>query len=127
MPRPVAATPVLAQRVEQWREHTRVQALRLEARARLMRLMQRTVQWLHEDGPQQGVDGPRFACSCSRDRVSTMLKGLGEEEVQGIIDERGSVEVGCEFCGQQYRYDAVDAAQLFTEPEKQPPGSHNIQ
>ena len=51
----LAATPVLAQRVEQWREHTRVQALRLEARARLMRLMQRTVQWLHEDGPQQGV------------------------------------------------------------------------
>ena len=77
--------------------------------------------------PQQGVDGPRFACSCSRDRVSAMLKGLGEEEVQDIVDERGSVEVGCEFCGQQYRYDAVDAKQLFTEPEKQPPGSRNIQ
>ena len=77
--------------------------------------------------PQQGVDGPRFACSCSRDRVSAMLRGLGEEEVQDIVDERGSVEVGCEFCGQQYRYDAVDAKQLFTEPEKQPPGSRNIQ
>ncbi|WP_347255517.1 bifunctional [glutamate--ammonia ligase]-adenylyl-L-tyrosine phosphorylase/[glutamate--ammonia-ligase] adenylyltransferase [Brachymonas denitrificans] len=51
----LAATPALAQRVEQWRDHARVQALRLETRARLMRLMQRTVQWLHEDGPQQGV------------------------------------------------------------------------
>ncbi|QIL81286.1 Hsp33 family molecular chaperone HslO [Diaphorobacter sp. HDW4A] len=77
--------------------------------------------------PQQGVDGPRFACSCSRERVSAMLKGLGEEEVQSVLDERGSVEVGCEFCGQQYRYDAVDAAQLFTELEKQPPGSRNVQ
>ena len=77
--------------------------------------------------PQQGVDGPRFACSCSRERVSNMLRGLGEEEVQSVIDERGSVEVGCEFCGQQYHYDPVDAAQLFTEREKQPPGSTNIQ
>ncbi|MBF5003480.1 Hsp33 family molecular chaperone HslO [Diaphorobacter caeni] len=77
--------------------------------------------------PQQGVDGPRFACSCSRERVSAMLKGLGEEEVQSVLDERGSVEVGCEFCGQQYRYDAVDTAQLFTEPQMQPPGSRNIQ
>ncbi|QNP48088.1 Hsp33 family molecular chaperone HslO [Diaphorobacter aerolatus] len=77
--------------------------------------------------PQQGVDGPRFACSCSRERVSNMLRGLGEEEVQSVLDERGSVEVGCEFCGQQYHYDAVDAAQLFTEREKQPPGPRNIQ
>ncbi len=77
--------------------------------------------------PQQGTDGPRFACTCSRDRVSAMLRGLGQEEVQSVLDERGSVEVGCEFCGQQYRYDAVDAVQLFTDIEKQPPGSGNIQ
>ncbi len=77
--------------------------------------------------PQQGPDGPRFACTCSRDRVSNMLRGLGQDEVDGVIEERGLVEVGCEFCGQQYRYDAVDVAQLFTEPGTLPPGSRNIQ
>lgn len=77
--------------------------------------------------PLQGDDGPRFACTCSRERVSNMLRGLGEEEVQSVIDERGLVEVGCEFCGKQYRYDSVDAAQLFTGREKQPPASNNIQ
>ena len=56
---------------------------------------------------------PRFACNCSRERVSGMLRSLGAAEVQSIIDERGLVNVGCDFCGVQYRFDAVDAAQLF--------------
>ena len=77
--------------------------------------------------PQQGENGPHFACSCSRERVSTMLRGLGEEEVRSVLDERGSVEVGCEFCGQQYVYDTVDAEQLFKAPSAQPPASANIQ
>ena len=76
---------------------------------------------------QQGADGPYFSCTCSRERVSAMLRGLGEEEVRSVIEERGAVDVACEFCGQQYHYDAVDAEQLFTGLLKQPPGSSNIQ
>jgi glutamate-ammonia-ligase adenylyltransferase len=36
------------ERVAQWREHPRVRALRDEARARLLRLVQRTAQWIRE-------------------------------------------------------------------------------
>lgn len=77
--------------------------------------------------PQQGADGPRFACSCSRTRVGNMLRSLGEPEVQSILDERGAIEVGCEYCGQQYHFDAVDAVQLFTAPGQQPPVSSSVQ
>lgn len=77
--------------------------------------------------PQQGVDGPRFACTCSRERVSNMLRSLGTEEVDSIIAERGDIEVACEFCGQQYRYDAVDAAQIFTGAGQLPPGTSAVQ
>ena len=77
--------------------------------------------------PQQGADGPRFACSCSRTRVGNMLRSLGEGEVQSILDERGTIDVGCEYCGQQYPFDAVDAAQLFTAPGQQPPVSSSMQ
>ncbi len=59
---------------------------------------------------------PRFACTCSRERVGQMLTGLGREEVDGVIAERGEVEVGCEFCGAQYRFDAVDVGGLFAPP-----------
>nr|MBP6375124.1 Hsp33 family molecular chaperone HslO [Giesbergeria sp.] len=64
-------------------------------------------------GPQQGDGGPRFHCSCSRERVGRMLNSLGVEEVDSILAEQGQIEVGCEFCGQQYRFDPVDAAQIF--------------
>ena len=78
--------------------------------------------------PQQGADGPHFACTCSRERVSNMLRSLGSQEAQSILAERDDIEVACEFCGQQYRYDAVDAAQIFIEPTAvQPPGPAGVQ
>jgi molecular chaperone Hsp33 len=69
---------------------------------------------------------PSFACSCSRERVSNMIRSLGTEEVESILAERGNVEVGCDFCGQQYRYDAVDAAHIFTSAEAQPPAPSSL-
>jgi len=70
---------------------------------------------------------PVFACTCSRDRVSNMIRGLGREEADSIIAEQGEIDVSCDFCGQQYRFDAVDAAQLFTAPGDQPPVSSGMQ
>lgn len=54
-----------------------------------------------------------FRCSCSRERVTSMLRMLGHEEVRSIIAERKTVEVDCEFCGRHYTFDAVDAEQVF--------------
>ncbi|MEO5808918.1 MAG: glutamine--fructose-6-phosphate transaminase (isomerizing), partial [Sphingomicrobium sp.] len=51
---------------------------------------------------------PKFACTCSRERVMNMLRTLGREESDSLIKERGEVEVGCEFCGLKYHFDAVD-------------------
>jgi molecular chaperone Hsp33 len=67
--------------------------------------------------PLQGESGPRFSCSCSRERVSRMLLSLGQAEVDSILSERELIEVGCDFCGLQYRFDAVDAAQIFKGPQ----------
>jgi molecular chaperone Hsp33 len=69
---------------------------------------------------------PSFACSCSRERVSNMIRSLGTDEVESILAERGNVEVGCDFCGQQYRYDAVDAAHIFTSSDTQPPSTSSL-
>jgi molecular chaperone Hsp33 len=73
--------------------------------------------------PLQGETGPRFACSCSRERVSRMLLSLGQPEVDSILQERDVIEVGCDFCGLQYRFDAVDAAQIFLAPHLPAPPS----
>jgi molecular chaperone Hsp33 len=63
--------------------------------------------------PCVGETAPRFACRCSRERVGRMIRSLGAQEVDGILAEQGQVEVACDFCGAQYRFDPVDAASLF--------------
>ena len=73
--------------------------------------------------PQQ----PRFACNCSRERVGGMLRSLGREDSDSLIAERGQVEVSCDFCGQPYRFDAIDIASLFTPVNDQAPGSGSLQ
>ncbi len=70
---------------------------------------------------------PRFACTCSRERVASMLHSLGIAEVESILTEQSQVEVGCDFCGAQYRFDAVDAAAIFTQPLAQSPGPDTVQ
>lgn len=77
--------------------------------------------------PQQGEHGPRFSCTCSRVRVSAMIRGLGEPEARDIIAERGLIEVDCDFCGQGYRFDDIDVTQLFTQVQDQPPSSSSVQ
>jgi len=72
--------------------------------------------------PQQ----PRFACSCSRERVGRMLQGLGADEVNGLVAERGEAEVGCDFCGAVYRFDPVDVGGLFSTGPAAPPASGQV-
>jgi molecular chaperone Hsp33 len=62
----------------------------------------------------------RFHCNCSRDRVINALRILGYNEVQSILDERGVIDVDCEFCNQHYRFDRVDAEQLFAAETSRP-------
>jgi molecular chaperone Hsp33 len=76
--------------------------------------------------PLVGETGPKFRCSCSRERVGRMIKGLGVEEVESILSERDNIEVGCEFCGKQYHFDPVDAASLFTQTEITPPAGPSV-
>ena len=100
---------------------TREELLTLDAPTLLRRL------YWEEDVRRFEPLRPRFACRCSRERVRGMLRGLGLEEVHGIITERGEVEVACEFCGLQYRFDAVDVGEMFTPERDQPPGSAALQ
>ncbi len=63
-----------------------------------------------------------FRCSCSRERVAEMLKSLGIDQLHAILEEEEHINVDCEFCNQKYRFDKVDAQEMFaTEVKIQPP------
>ena len=77
--------------------------------------------------PLVGEQAPHFSCSCSRERVVNMIRGLGLEEAQSILTERPDIEVACEFCGEHYRFDPVDVAHIFAPPGDVPPGTTSVQ
>jgi molecular chaperone Hsp33 len=56
-----------------------------------------------------------FGCSCSRERVSAMLRSLGRDEVEAALAARNDeIEVICEFCAQHYHFDRIDAEHLLS-------------
>ena len=56
-----------------------------------------------------------FGCSCSRERVTGMLRSLGRDEVEAALTARGDeIEVICEFCAQHYHFDRIDAELLLS-------------
>lgn len=54
-----------------------------------------------------------FHCSCSRERTERVLLSLGEAELRGIIADQGAIEVACQFCNQEYRFDPIDVERLL--------------
>ncbi|MGH8494809.1 MAG: Hsp33 family molecular chaperone HslO [Gammaproteobacteria bacterium] len=66
-----------------------------------------------------------FRCGCSKQRVESLLRTLGQQEVRDIVAAHGAVEVRCEFCNKSYQFDQVDTAGLFAGDEPAP-GSKTI-
>ncbi len=69
----------LRERLEHWRTHPRVQALRDESRTRLLKLVQRTAQWV-EQGRATELAGVRLM-----DWMETLLR---RESYLSLLDER---------------------------------------
>ncbi len=86
---------------------TRKELLELDPSRLLRRLFHEETVRLFDPEPV------RFHCGCSHERVTRMLQGLGYAEVSRIIEADNAIEVTCEFCGQNYRFNRLDAERLF--------------
>jgi molecular chaperone Hsp33 len=65
-----------------------------------------------------------FGCSCSRERVSAMLRALGRDEVEAALAAHDDqVEVICEFCARVYHFDRIDAEHLLSADAAPAPSS----
>jgi molecular chaperone Hsp33 len=56
-----------------------------------------------------------FKCACSRQKIETTLRALGRAELEDILKTRDRIEVGCEFCSEQYYFDKVDVETLLSQ------------
>ncbi len=53
-----------------------------------------------------------FRCGCSRERSLAALSTIDHAELNAIIEEQGEIAMHCDYCGAQYRFDAVDIGAL---------------
>jgi molecular chaperone Hsp33 len=55
----------------------------------------------------------KFACTCSRERVTNVLRSLGKGEAEMILADEGVIRITCDFCNTVYVYDISDVAMIF--------------
>jgi molecular chaperone Hsp33 len=55
----------------------------------------------------------QYHCPYDEEKVKDMLRGLGREEVESILAERGEVVIRNEMCNHEYRFGARDIERLF--------------
>lgn len=68
----------------------------------------------HEDNPQLFTPQPVvYECGCSREKTADAILKLTHEDATALIEERGNIEIICQFCLTQYLFDAVDVDALF--------------
>jgi molecular chaperone Hsp33 len=88
---------------------SRVELLELPGREILKRLFHDEDLRLFESVPV------RFACRCSRARVAGVIRMVGRAEVRHALDERGTMEVRCDFCGQTYSFSREEALRALAD------------
>lgn len=56
-----------------------------------------------------------FQCSCSKERFANAIVGLGEKEIQDMIEEDGQAEAHCHFCNEKYHFSQQELEELKKE------------
>ncbi len=54
-----------------------------------------------------------YHCDCTSERVEKALVSLGKAELEDIIKDGKSIEVGCQFCGKKYVFEVSDIKNLY--------------
>ena len=59
---------------------------------------------------------PRFVahdCRCTPEHLAGVVRMLGVDEVESLIEEAGQVEMTCEFCNRSFSFDETDITRIF--------------
>ncbi len=83
--------------------------LTLDTNTLLYRLYHEELVRLHPSTPLH------FFCTCSKPRLSAALAQLGQAELETMLVENPHIDITCEFCQQEYRFDQDDITALFQE------------
>lgn len=60
----------------------------------------------------------RFACSCSYERVESLILSMGAESALSLCEEEGSISVHCEYCNTDYSFGKERVRKLFKKHDE---------
>lgn len=60
-----------------------------------------------------------FKCSCSKDRCLSSLASIAPNEILDILNESGAIEMHCEYCATDYRFEINDLKILLGDEHNQ--------
>ena len=55
----------------------------------------------------------QFLCDCDKDRVEKALIGVGRRELNAMVQEGKTIEVGCHFCNTKYEFTVEELKSLI--------------
>ena len=61
----------------------------------------------------------QYRCDCSRERIERALISIGKKDLQEMIAEGETIEVGCQFCNKKYQV-TVDELKELLEKSSRP-------
>ncbi len=57
-------------------------------------------------------DDVTYRCYCSRERVESVIAGVGDDELKDMLEKNEPVEVTCQFCDTIYRFTPEEIAAI---------------
>jgi len=54
-----------------------------------------------------------FKCHCSKERCLSSLASISPEEIEEILEEKGAIDMHCEYCGSDYHFERDELAILI--------------
>ncbi len=64
------------------------------------------------DVEYNGTMPVQFSCSCSKERVTKALIGVGKKNLQDMIDDGEAVHVSCHFCNTDYTFEVEELKEI---------------
>lgn len=55
-----------------------------------------------------------YVCSCSKEKISNLIKNIGEKEIRAMIKEDGGASASCHFCNKKYTFTASELQKLIS-------------
>ncbi|MEZ4357667.1 MAG: Hsp33 family molecular chaperone HslO [Eubacteriales bacterium] len=56
---------------------------------------------------------PKYKCSCSKERLKSVIVSMGQKEIEDIIKKDGKAEIICKFCNKKYNFNKEELLSLL--------------